>query len=193
MTGGADADTFVIAASDSVLTATAGSATTNSSVAGFDRINDFAKATAAATSETLNVAGTASVYAPGAVVNNADVTVNNSGTNTVFETFAVTTGVAVFTGTVGAAASGAISLNLANLSGALAVLQATDLGAIGASVGFMGDFDNDGTVDDFGIFTQGTADGTTNTADTFVVMLDTASVTSLIIVNAATANAVFIA
>ena len=192
LSGGTEADTFVFRAGDSVLTNTAGSATTNSSVTGFDRITDFAKANGTANSETLDVAGTGALYAPGAVVNNDDVTVNNSGTNTVFASHAVTNGVVVFTGTVGTGASGAITLTLTNLSGALAVLQATDIGTEGSSVGFVGDFDGDGTVDDFAVFTQGDAGGTDN-LDSLVILLDTGSITSLITTNAATANALFIA
>ena len=192
LSGGTEADIFVFRAGDSVLTNTAGSATTNSSVTGFDRITDFAKANGTANSETLDVAGTAGLYAPGAVVDNADVTVNNSGTNTVFASHAVTNGVVVFTGTVGGGASGAITLTLTNLSGALAVLQATDIGTTGDSVGFVGDFDGDGTVDDFAVFTQGDAGGTDN-LDSLVILLDTGSITSLITTNAATANALFIA
>jgi hypothetical protein len=196
MTGGAGADTFVIGAGDSALTVALGGATTNSSVAGSDRITDFAKANGTAVSEVLNVAGTASVYAPGATVDIAtttNVTVNNSGTSTVFASLVVTNGVAVFHNNDTPGGATAITLTANNIAGAVASLQEINLGALGRSVGFMGDFDNDGTADDFALFTQGTADGATNSADTLVILLDTGSITSLITTNATTANALFIA
>jgi len=194
MTGGTDRDIFALAAGDSSLTVGLGSSSTNSSVAGADQITDFTKASGSAVSETLDVAGTASVMANGTtdIATTTNVTVNNSGTSTVFASLVVTNGIAVFHNDDTPGGATAIALTSNNIAGAIASLQGIDLGDTGTSLGFMGDFDLDGVADDFAVFTQGSDAGTDN-LDTLVFMLNTGSVTSLITDGTAvTANAVHI-
>jgi hypothetical protein len=178
----------VVAEGDTALTVSLGvSGTTNSSVAGYDVVSSLVRSDGTTVSEELDTAGTAAIYAPGATVDNTDVTVYSGtagGTATVFKSFTVTNGIATFFTTDGATAGTEIVITTANLAGALAVLQGIDIGTVGTTVAFkVANIDGGTSADELMVFTQGTDTGADNSKDVLVMLKDQGVVDALIITN----------
>jgi hypothetical protein len=92
------------------------------------------------------------------------------------------------------AGTSAITVTTKNLAGALAVLQALDIGDAGATVAFaITDIDGAASAAELMVFTQGSATGTDNSLDTLVMVKDQGGVDALFTTtNVAGANDFFI-
>ena len=196
---GTGLDTVNVAAGDTVLTVSLGtSGSANSSVTGYDQVSGLVRSDGTVLSETLNVQGTASLYAPGATVDinsTTDVVAyygTNGGSSITFASLVVSNGIVTFHNNDTPAGGTAIVVKGNNLAGAITALQAIDLGNAGTSVAFAFDANSDGTTDGLMVYTQGT-DAGTNASDTLVLLVGQQSVDALIITtNTAGSNDLFL-
>jgi len=159
LVGGNDTDVFQFAAGDSALTVTLGTAsTTAGSVSGADVVSGYRIGDGTTRAELLDTVSTAALVAAG-TYDNADKTVvyttaTTADTSKVFATFVVSsTGLVTFYDA--AATPAAITVTSGMLAGAVAALQAVDLGDAGATVAFA-------VGSDYYLFTQGDNSGTDN-------------------------------
>lgn len=198
---GTGLDTVIVAAGDTVLTVSLGAAgTSNSSVTGYDSVSGLVRSEGSVVSETLNVQGTASLYAPPSTVDinsTTDVLAyygTTGGSSITFASLVVSNGIATFhNNDIPNGATTAIVVKANNLAGAVTALQAIDIGNAGASVAFAFDANNDGTTDGLMVYTQGTDAGTTNASDTLVLLVGQQSADALIITtNAVGSNDLFL-
>ena len=197
---GTGLDTVNVAAGDTVLTVSLGtSGSANSSVTGYDQVSGLVRSDGTVLSETLNVQGTASRYAPSSTVDinsTTDVVAyygTTGGSSITFASLVVASGIATFhNNDTPNGATTAIMVKGNNLAGAITALQAIDLGNAGTSVAFAFDANSDGTTDGLMVYTQGT-DAGTDTSDTLVLLVGQQSVDALIITtNTAGSNDLFL-
>lgn len=180
VTGGAGLDTFIIAAGDTSLTI--GGTGNTGTIAGFDTITDFTLGSGSANSETLDVAGTATIATTTAGTNGTDSTLTIGGVAIKSHAIAAT-GLITFDDDDTFATALTINSD-ANVAAVIEYLQANDIGTTGSTVFF-----TDGT--NTWVFTQGTDDGTTNSSD-IVVKLSGVLADTLITTNGTGANDLFI-
>jgi hypothetical protein len=194
ITLGSGLDKVILAAGDTSLTVSLGtSASANSSLAGFDVVTGLARSNGTILSETLDVPGTAALYAPAGgtvdIATSSDVTAYHGtagNASTIFASLVVAAGIATFHNNDTPGGSTAITLSDNNIAGAVSALQDIDIGSIGTTVAFA-------VGSDLYVFTQGTDDGATNPSDTLVKLVGQSSVDALITTNTAGANDLFIA
>jgi len=194
ITLGTGLNKVILAAGDTSLTVGLGtSASANSSLTGFDVVTGLARSNGTILSETLDVPGTAALYAPSGTVDIAttsDVTAYHGTTgnaSTKFASLVVAAGIATFhNNDTPNGATTAITLSDSNIAGAVSALQGIDIGSIGTTVAFV-------VGSDLYVFTQGTDDGATNASDTLVKLVGQSDVDALITTNTAGANDLFIA
>ncbi|KPF82562.1 hypothetical protein IP70_21520 [alpha proteobacterium AAP38] len=180
VTGGAGLDTFIIAAGDTSVTI--GGTGNSGTIAGFDTITDFTLGSGSANSETLDVAGTATIATTTAGTDGTDSTLTIGG-NAIKSHAIAASGLITFDDADTFAAAVSITSD-ANVAAVIEYLQANDIGTTGSTVFF-----TDGT--NTWVFTQGSADGTTN-ADDVVVKLTGVLADTLITTNGTGANDLFI-
>jgi hypothetical protein len=193
ITLGSGLDKVILAAADTSLTVILGTtASANSALTGFDVVTGLARSNGTILSETLDVPGTAALYAPSGTVNIAttvDLTAYHGtagDASTKFASLVVASGIATFHNNDTPGSTTAITLSDSNIAGAVSALQGIDIGSIGTTVAFA-------VGSDLYVFTQGTDDGTTEASDTLVKLVGQSTVDALIITNTAGANDLFIA
>jgi hypothetical protein len=106
----------------------------------------------------------------------------------------VVAGVGVFHNNNTPGVGTAITITSGLLAGAIAWLQAQDLGDAGTTVAFaLSDIDGSSSADELIVFTQGSDTGTDNSLDSVVMLKDQGAVDALIIgTNTAGSNDLFI-
>ena len=160
LTGGTGSDQFVFAAGSTVLTI--GGSGNAGTLAGHDRISDFALGFVTGAQDKIDTIGTPVVVANTSGVNGIDSKLTIAGQT--IKSHAIKDGMITFDD----ADTYAAPLSLGSLSDVAAVvqyLQGNNLGKAGASVAF--DADTGGVHHTF-LFTQGDAKGTNNALDVLV-------------------------
>ncbi|MBV1928650.1 MAG: DUF4214 domain-containing protein [Gammaproteobacteria bacterium] len=150
-----DIDTVIVAAGDTVLTI--GGAGDGGTISGFDTVTNFHDADGAISSDILDVQGTASIAADGAVDGtNSTLTIATS----TIASHSVANGIVTFDDLDTFASALTIDTD-SKLAAVVQYLQANDLGNAGASFAI-------DVVGDTYVYTQGSDAGTDNTLDTLV-------------------------
>jgi hypothetical protein len=192
---GAGLDTVVTTAGSTEVTISLGTAASgtgaNTSITGYDKVTNLGLGDGSTNSETLNVSGTGALSGDVTNSNGTDVTgyfeASAAGDKIiVIEDHTIASGIVTFRGDSGDHGTATSDINGAALAAKITAstfglfvkyLQGVDIGGVGSSVAFKIEA---GTTDDLVVFTQGTADGSTDGSDQIVWIVGNGACDALI-------------